>query len=637
MSKVILSDKEFNALPDVSPKKLKKIVLSDKEFQNLPSTSPEEPPKEDMSFGESALEAVGTAGEYIDRYTGAPIRKGIGAALDPNSDKGVLESVIGQIGEPTSEAPTGKELAQKMGVSDDVIIKDFPVIGDITKSGLLGFGIEMVADPLTMASGAAKAVKFAAKPFKVALKSKAAKNAFQAIARESSVGKVAGILNKRPQEITAMSVIQEDLVKNLNKPKELLNKIKGRETAKWKSIGMGDRIVGESARKGGKISEISKDTEAIINSIKNKVPTTSVNGLISDISNQDVIGRLQRTRTDLPFNTKDIEKYEKILKEVLKPIGEGHGLENQVSISDLQKMKKNLGKSLNSAVFYAPADKDIALRKEVMKAAYFNLQRRIESLTEGIPISYQGKTIDAASLIKANNQSVNTLIDVANLLEVVGAKELKNPTVLEKTLDGISSMLAGGAVYATTGSPYAGISAAGAWHLGKSSKDITRGIPAALAKTQAALASPIGVNALDKASLLTSPARVNMNNDRISRGPQSIPEALIETRIPRSSDAILQNKNVILAKVAQEMPQIFDHVVELIENRPEDMEEIVPLLTKMAPSMFEQDKYGRFNGKITDPNNAQRAIKDTLKRDDLSNTQKIEAINKLNKTGEFDL
>lgn len=136
-----------------------------------------------------------------------------------------------------------------------------------------------------------------------------------------------------------------------------------------------------------------------------------------------------------------------------------------------------------------------------------------------------------------------------------------------------------------------------------------------------------------------TPARMmtRMLEQDSGRRPQSIPEQLVRKKFPRTSQAIVENKDLILAKIAQQAPPMFDMVQEVLEHRPEDIPEIMPVLTQMAGALFERDKYNRFDGIIHDPAMKEEARRDTMKNDSLSNTDKIEIINRLNKTGEYPL
>lgn len=147
-------------------------------------------------FGKSVLGAVGTAAEYVDRYTQAPIRAGINRAMDYDIKKNVQdpsgESLGGrfikgyaeQFGQPAAKAPSGKDILSKAGVPSAEFSTGFklnPYTGETFKTsaaGLLGGLGEAVLDPAAMltadgitpfkmagsaARGAGSAVKYGTK------------------------------------------------------------------------------------------------------------------------------------------------------------------------------------------------------------------------------------------------------------------------------------------------------------------------------------------------------------------------------------------------------------------------------------------------------------------------------------------
>lgn len=121
-----------------------------------------------------------------------------------------------------------------------------------------------------------------------------------------------------------------------------------------------------------------------------------------------------------------------------------------------------------------------------------------------------------------------------------------------------------------------------------------------------------------------------------SREPQSIAEDLVRTPLPRSSEEIIAKKDFILAKVAQQAPEMFDAIRDTIERDPQAISEVLPALVMAAPHLFERDPYNRIDGKIVDPQMREKATQDTMDDDDLSYLEKTLIINKLNKTGIFD-
>lgn len=78
--------------------------------------APEEP-----GIGQQILEGVGAAGEFIDKYTGAPTRAAIGAVQEGEGLGGAAEAFGEQFGEDPGLAPTGEDIAKRAGLSDEAL------------------------------------------------------------------------------------------------------------------------------------------------------------------------------------------------------------------------------------------------------------------------------------------------------------------------------------------------------------------------------------------------------------------------------------------------------------------------------------------------------------------------------------
>lgn len=149
-------------------------------------------PAEKPGLIEDALtNIVVPVGRFVDSYTGAPSRAAVGQLID---NKGLLSAgsaFVNQVGERPESAPTGKELAQKLGASEksvsDIIPSLYTESGegvalkkggffDPTASGTAGLGLDIATDwsnviPGALAlKGASKVAKGAANVGKGILK-----------------------------------------------------------------------------------------------------------------------------------------------------------------------------------------------------------------------------------------------------------------------------------------------------------------------------------------------------------------------------------------------------------------------------------------------------------------------------------
>lgn len=181
---------------------------------------PLKPAEENPSLLRQAGSALMTGMEFLDRYTGAPVRAGINAAVDMDPSTTILGQAASQFGEDTALAPTGKDIAAKLGLSRKEDIPVFPralvpkaveeALGmkpgeDYVKAspaGIAGLGVEMLTDPLTYFSfGAPKAIKETGKAL--------AKGGSKIADVAADVGKVAkGAKNEAAAAMTAAKTLE---------------------------------------------------------------------------------------------------------------------------------------------------------------------------------------------------------------------------------------------------------------------------------------------------------------------------------------------------------------------------------------------------------------------------------------------
>lgn len=125
-------------------------------------------------------------------------------------------------------------------------------------------------------------------------------------------------------------------------------------------------------------------------------------------------------------------------------------------------------------------------------------------------------------------------------------------------------------------------------------------------------------------------------DDNFLQQTDDIAEQLMLSRMPRTTQGILENANVFLLKVAQQMPMMYDNVKYVLEKQPEQIQEILPALVHGMPQHFETDKYERVDN-IVPPPLRRMAEKDLWDRNDLSLAEKTILNDQLNRTGKFEL
>ena len=113
----------------------------------------------------------------------------------------------------------------------------------------------------------------------------------------------------------------------------------------------------------------------------------------------------------------------------------------------------------------------------------------------------------------------------------------------------------------------------------------------------------------------------------------SLPEMIMKTRIPRDTKSVLENKELLLEKVALAQPMMYKYVEDIVNTQPERIPEILPAIIQMSPDMFESDEYNRVDGKLINPIDKQKALRDTIKRDDISNSEKVAIMDRISAKG----
>ena len=160
------------AEPPAPPKKAGAIRLSEVPPEDVQPV--EEPSSLLRDVKRVAIEnVIAPAGRFIDRFSGAAsTRAAVGAAQDSETVPGAMrnssKAFFQQFAQPPEMAPTGKEIAAKGGFSTEEYIPT-PLVGidgahyKVSPAGIVGTGVDAVADPTTyipggvLAKGAAKA------------------------------------------------------------------------------------------------------------------------------------------------------------------------------------------------------------------------------------------------------------------------------------------------------------------------------------------------------------------------------------------------------------------------------------------------------------------------------------------------
>ena len=579
----------------------------------------------------SILGDVGYIAEGFDRITGAPTRKAIGEFQESGSPVEAIKAGFQQFGEPVSEAPTGEELLPE-SIEDPMARK------------ILGTGVEFVADPSAIAGAGMKGVSKAmsmVRPIRVSLRGKASRNLMKSMAQISTNSKVKEALKKMEPEEIGDALIRADLEKYSNRPKTLVDKILGKKKVKYEKQRVGKKTIDKpvTTYEKGLLSQNADEVDNLITQLDDQVDVVDVAELQQEMLRKNIRLRMDTTSAE-KFSPKEIQKYEETIEQYLKTIGDGP---NERSISELQKLKREIGKKLASKDFFAPTDRKIAFEKAALKDVYYTLKRKIEDVSDGVIIDggKLGKG-DAGTILKMLNDKSAKLIELTSMLDYIPAKELRDPSKAQNLLNLIITGTAGVTAYGVTQSPYYGVAAAVGAGAGLAKKGVESKLPAWLGRKQAQLSKGrIPLDPTMKGVLGASAGAGAMSRmPRLmnqGREPQSVAEQIETTPLSRNTQELMSQPQLFLGKIAQQKPQAFDLAKEAMRQGGMYLDNFIKQMVIESPHLFEQDKYNRIDGKITDPASRATAIKDVNNMGDLNPVEKAEIIDKLNKTGEFPL
>lgn len=536
--------------------------------------------KADDSSTGSVMSAVGRGG--LKALARNPFE------YDPESNYAQLERELG-----VTDKPIGEFTKPIEGMVPD-FIERIPV------NQATGMATEMVADPFTVASEVSKGVGGLAGG---TLAERAVKNTEKALVRisDASPKDTSEWLNKQKLDSVARTAQEEGLIKYITNPKKLKEKLEGitvnKEGVQYPgkrspvklTKGLLDKVGGEL---DSSIEKMDKGFGQNGFAVNKKVIADTIAQKLNDADEAFSSG----TPYDgaMPMRTKDI------VDGILK-VGMG---KPEVGIRDLVELKRAAQEYLYD-LNKSPA-LDVQGTKN-LKNIYQSVENSVDGLLNQIAISNMADKQAGLDFLKLNQKysDLSTLRRIVKDSNYNAMKEL------------IPSDMLPGMIVSGAGAGAAGMNpmvAAGGY-------GVARGIVSSMGDTAPAYTARVQ-NALDTGLPGVSGQYFNKGQKPAvmmrglegnpGREPQSLPMSLVSYQIPRNSKAILENKDVIVAKIAQMSND--PHMVEMFQdaliNHPEKLSKALPALVLGFPDLFEDDDYNRVDGKIFDPRLKQKALLD---------------------------
>lgn len=627
------------------------------------------------SIGRTAMEA-GLSPERevipeVSKQISAIKEKPLTAAAEAPSEYDVFRELIGK---PEPKSPEEIEARQK----------EFPILDPIMRGAekvtgtLAGAAIgTLAAGPVGLGSFLAR--KLVKKPFI----SMAERQAAKAVSKYANKVKV-GSEGVDPSVIGAR-LVAEDLQGKLRNAPKFYETIAGkRHIQKILPDSLDTLVIKRGKKQGGLISKTSEEITSMLQSVEKQAPESAV--IPADVGLKVIFENIRKKLSATSGETPNIEQIQQYVENALKPFdtktevfpGEPFlqkipgSLElseqlktvekkvpvaKKITITQVQELRKNIGKLLSDRDFYATPDKAMATETEVLRDLYKELGDEIKTKLTNVDVRVGGNIVNAAEFYEAQNNKLKSYYDIESMLEFTPLKELQDNDLAQMTFNALAkggiaggafygSMLFGLPEYASTG----GILAGGA-SLGMSAANTAqKALPEYLTSIfkQAANVAPYTSPIAQTGSMFAREGIYQPEQNMFQPGydfSQTIPafqtgspfgftpKELITYKLPTTTQGLLADKHKVLAKIAQQgLPEnVIDTVTQALNGDPEELASIAPLLLTQFPELFKKGKYLTFDGKFLDPNDRAKAADDTSKREDINSIQKAKMINQINK------
>lgn len=582
------------------------------EFEGQPDPDIVDPQAEAQAsgtMGNIASDTLSAIGNTIDRV-GAGWRKGTAAVKEGGLSEFPGQATKGFVS-PES-APNVPEWMDTMGIpGSGNPIAEFAV--DAT-----------LGDPLMLAGGLVKGVDKGIDLVRGADKvaSLAKSRAYGQLLKKARIGADTAVFRgmeaAKPELSKLLTLPEVDALKNnpTELKKFLTGKTVGLEDAAEAEL---DNLVdgAEEVVSGGKLGETAREVDSII---KEASRTLARKGeyISSDDVIRPVIEKI-RGKKALPGTGVDkgeFARLEQIVQKYIAPIEIGEA--RPVTLSDLQSLKKELGKNLTSRHFTMPADALVAKEKEILTDMYHAVKDRIEKEAGKI---YAGTGRTVGDLIREKNRDMRAMYV---LDKAVTKDAIKQTKMLSEGFPVMSAVKAGGktAVGAAgaTGAFGPGAQSVGAaggalWAAPdiKAMRDYARFSPAfpeagKMAQTGLGLEASLRQLSRDRFSDPSQQQEQsgNYNMSRIN--------SVMSSRLPRYTEFALENKDLLLSKLQLQAPELVQGFEDAL--RVANKDQLSVLLGKMAdkrPDLFVHDKYNRWDDKFVNDLDQQRYINEVRK------------------------
>ena len=351
------------------------------------------------------------------------------------------------------------------------------------------------------------------------------------------------------------------------------------------------------------------------------------------------------------------------------------------NLRDMMNLRSNIGKRLASRDFNTNAA--LSMEKEVATSIYESLREEIAATLKGLPTKVKdartGGFLDAAEHYDIQSKAAHRLMQTAEVLKDSKFHKLKGSDTIAEVMASLAAIGIGGGTLGATHvldgtSAYLPATALGLLGARTAYKGVLENAPELMTKGSRLARKGIeGIEtypqqAYKALNLGTRALRDNyvMQNDQgeepiVNQAPKGFekpkalpkdvykmfpnlapkstmitPRQMIDYKIPRSTQGILENKEMVIGKLIQNnVPyELVATIAQALDNDHEAVANITPLVIQQFPNIFERSKYQVFDGIIA-PTDRAKAADAISKREDMNSIQRAKAIDGINKSGKF--
>ena len=380
----------------------------------------------------------------------------------------------------------------------------------------------------------------------------------------------------------------------------------------------------------GIIGQLGDELRMGADHLTNKIGNVDIKN-IADKAIEKLEGAYRSESSAVPFGPKESETLKKQIYSILK-VKEGDNYRPFDSLIDSKR---------NSAKYYFDLKNDPAtpmVAGPSLTASHKAIWDQIDNHIDDVAL-----TDPDVSAFARQNSDMSDLLNAEEMLGGARQQSIMSPNLIDI---GAGAGIGYGLGTAVGSPQYGAFIGGGIGAMRGAATEVRTTIPARIGSAQQSLANKISpitqVQTGNPMANMTATIRSIPTQQEQYMMRRGLVENLADFQVPRSASAILSNKDMVFAKVAQATndPAILEGLKESLSKHPDKLKSILPVLVMQFPQLFEADKYNRVDGRIFHPdpmmqeklrNDAKNEVES--RRDKMTNTERIMILRGLNMDG----